>query len=85
MTWQHLQQGGAELGWEFYGPVLIFVLLTGLGVPVWATIGEPVDVPRKAEDAEALRDTVQSLTDKAAAARDEAPYPGIRRYRPPSE
>ena len=39
MTWQHLQQGGAELGWEFYGPVLIFVLLTGLGVPVWATIG----------------------------------------------
>ncbi len=39
MTWQHLQQGGAELGWEFYGPVLIFVLLTALGVPIWATIG----------------------------------------------
>lgn len=39
MTWQHLQQAGVELGWDFYGPVIIFVLLTGLGVPVWATIG----------------------------------------------
>ncbi|MDZ7708859.1 MAG: TRAP transporter large permease [Roseovarius sp.] len=29
----------AELGWDFYGPVLIFVLLVALAVPVWAAIG----------------------------------------------
>ena len=28
-----------ELGWDFYGPVLIFVLLVALAVPVWAAIG----------------------------------------------
>jgi len=27
------------LGWSFYGPVLLFVLLIALGVPVWVTIG----------------------------------------------
>ncbi|MDP3033265.1 MAG: TRAP transporter large permease [Rhodocyclaceae bacterium] len=27
------------LGWSFYGPVLIFVGLTALGVPVWVSIG----------------------------------------------
>lgn len=27
------------LGWSFYGPVLIFVALTALGVPVWVSIG----------------------------------------------
>ncbi|MEM7777081.1 MAG: TRAP transporter large permease subunit, partial [Pseudomonadota bacterium] len=39
MVWQHLQQGNVELGWDFYGPVLLFVVLCGLGVPVWAGIG----------------------------------------------
>ncbi|MCB9598213.1 MAG: 1-acyl-sn-glycerol-3-phosphate acyltransferase [Sandaracinaceae bacterium] len=38
--------------------------------PVWATIGEPVDVPRKADQQEALRSVVQSLADRSAAARD---------------
>jgi C4-dicarboxylate transporter, DctM subunit len=28
-----------ELGWDFYLPVLIFVALCGLAVPVWASIG----------------------------------------------
>lgn len=28
-----------ELGWSFYGPVLIFVVLIALGVPVWVAIG----------------------------------------------
>jgi tripartite ATP-independent transporter DctM subunit len=27
------------LGWDFYGPVLIFVAMIALGVPVWAAIG----------------------------------------------
>lgn len=39
MLWQNLQQQAVELGWDFYGPVLIFVLFIALGVPVWATIG----------------------------------------------
>ncbi|MCR9178093.1 MAG: TRAP transporter large permease [Alphaproteobacteria bacterium] len=34
-----LQQQTVELGWYFYGPVLLFVLLVVLGVPVWAAIG----------------------------------------------
>ncbi|MCA9608685.1 MAG: 1-acyl-sn-glycerol-3-phosphate acyltransferase [Myxococcales bacterium] len=38
--------------------------------PVWATIGEPVDVPRKAEQQESLREIVQGLAHKSAAARD---------------
>ncbi len=37
--WQQLQQQGAEIGWDFYGPVLVFVALIVLGVPVWAAIG----------------------------------------------
>ena len=28
-----------DLDWSFYGPVLIFVALIGLGVPVWVAIG----------------------------------------------
>ncbi|MEO0810235.1 MAG: TRAP transporter large permease subunit, partial [Pseudomonadota bacterium] len=39
MMWQHVQQGGVELGWDFYGPVILFVVLAALGVPVWAAIG----------------------------------------------
>jgi tripartite ATP-independent transporter DctM subunit len=39
MLWQNLQQQTVELGWDFYGPVLIFVLLCALGIPIWAAIG----------------------------------------------
>ncbi len=39
MLWQQLQDQTVELGWDFYGPVLIFVGLIALAVPVWAAIG----------------------------------------------
>lgn len=39
MLWNQLQQPIVELGWSFYGPVLLFVGLIALGVPVWAAIG----------------------------------------------
>ncbi len=39
MLWQQLQQQTVELGWDFYGPVLLFLGLIILGVPVWAAIG----------------------------------------------
>ena len=39
MLWQQLQQQTIELGWDFYGPVLVFALFCLLGVPVWASIG----------------------------------------------
>ncbi|MTI43134.1 tripartite ATP-independent transporter DctM subunit [Roseibium hamelinense] len=39
MLWQHLEPQTIELGWDFYGPVLLFVLLVALAVPVWAAIG----------------------------------------------
>lgn len=39
MLWQQLQNQAVILGWEFYGPVLIFVGLIALAVPVWAAIG----------------------------------------------
>ena len=38
MLWQTLQQS-VELGWSFYLPVILFVALCALGVPVWASIG----------------------------------------------
>lgn len=38
MLWNHLNQT-VELGWSFYGPVLLFVFLLVVGVPVWASIG----------------------------------------------
>ncbi|MBJ3761949.1 TRAP transporter large permease [Maribius pontilimi] len=38
MLWNQLNQT-IELGWDFYGPVLIFVALVALAVPVWAAIG----------------------------------------------
>ncbi len=38
MYWQQVQQT-VELGWGFYGPVLVFVMFCLLGVPVWASIG----------------------------------------------
>ena len=40
--------------------------------PVWAAIGEPVAVPRKAPDQEELREYVQELAHRAADARDRA-------------
>ncbi len=33
------EEAALVLGWSFYGPVLIFVALTLLGVPVWVSIG----------------------------------------------
>jgi tripartite ATP-independent transporter DctM subunit len=38
MLWQQLNQT-VELGWDFYVPVLMFVALIVLAVPVWAAIG----------------------------------------------
>ena len=39
MLWNQMNQEAAEIGWDFYGPVLFFILLIALGVPVWASIG----------------------------------------------
>ena len=39
MLWQQLSEPVVELGWSFYGPVLLFLALIALGVPVWAAIG----------------------------------------------
>lgn len=39
MIWQQLQEQSIDLGWEFYGPVLVIVALIALAVPVWAAIG----------------------------------------------
>ena len=39
MLWNQLQDQAVVLGWDFYGPVLLFVLLVALAVPVWASIG----------------------------------------------
>lgn len=38
MLWNTLNQA-VELGWDFYIPVLIFVVLCAMAVPVWASIG----------------------------------------------
>ena len=39
MMWQTLQQTDLILGWDFYGPVILFVFLVAMAVPVWAAIG----------------------------------------------
>ena len=39
MVWNQIQQGAQSIGWDFYGSVILFVLLIALGVPVWAAIG----------------------------------------------
>lgn len=39
MLWQQLEQQTVELGWDFYVPIMVFVLLIALAVPVWASIG----------------------------------------------
>ncbi|MFK7986983.1 MAG: lysophospholipid acyltransferase family protein [Sandaracinaceae bacterium] len=41
----------------------------GASTPVWATLGEPADVPRTADDEAKLRDVVQALVDRSVAAR----------------
>ncbi len=39
MLWSQIEQEAVSIGWEFYGPVLLFVALVALAVPVWAAIG----------------------------------------------
>ncbi len=39
MLWQQMQNQAVILGWDFYVPVIVFVVLIALAVPVWASIG----------------------------------------------
>ena len=39
MNYLMLAQQTIELGWDFYLPLILFVLFIALGVPVWASIG----------------------------------------------
>ena len=39
MLWNQMQQAHQEIGWDFYGPVIFFVVLVALGVRIWAAIG----------------------------------------------
>lgn len=39
MLWQQLENQTVILGWDFYIPILAFVILLALAVPVWAAIG----------------------------------------------
>lgn len=39
MLWNQMQQQTIELGWDFYVPVSMFVILVALAIPVWAAIG----------------------------------------------
>ena len=39
MLWNQFDQETVAIGWTFYGPVLFFVVLIALGVPIWAAIG----------------------------------------------
>jgi len=39
MLWQQMQQQTIELGWEFYGPVMLIVGLIVMAVPVWVALG----------------------------------------------
>lgn len=39
MLWNTLEPQTVELGWDFFGPVILFVVLIALAVPVWAAIG----------------------------------------------
>lgn len=38
MLWNQ-QLNTVELGWDFYAPVILFVILCALAIPVWAAIG----------------------------------------------
>jgi hypothetical protein len=42
MLWNTVAQT-VELGWDFYVPVILFVALIALAVPVWAAIGSLCD------------------------------------------
>lgn len=33
------EQFTVDLGWDFYGPLMVFFILIALGVPIWACIG----------------------------------------------
>ena len=39
MLFPTLQDQTVVLGWDFYGPVLLFVVLCALAIPIWASIG----------------------------------------------
>ena len=39
MLWSQLQDQAVTLGWDFYLPVIMFVVLCALAVPVWVSIG----------------------------------------------
>ena len=39
MLWNQLAQEAPQIGWDFYGPVILFVVMIGLGVPIWSAIG----------------------------------------------
>lgn len=39
MLWDQMQQDIPEIGWDFYGPVILFLIMIGLAVPIWAAIG----------------------------------------------
>ncbi len=39
MLWNQLQNQAVVLGWDFYIPVLLFIGLVALAVPIWAAIG----------------------------------------------
>jgi C4-dicarboxylate transporter DctM subunit len=39
MLWQQIQEQTVDLGWEFYGPVILMIALIALAVPVWAALG----------------------------------------------
>lgn len=39
MMWTQMGAQTVELGWDFYGSVIMFIVLVALAVPVWAAIG----------------------------------------------
>mgnify|MGYP001954807406 CR=1 FL=1 len=39
MLYGQLTQDIPDIGWDFYGPVLLFLVLIALAVPIWAAIG----------------------------------------------
>lgn len=39
MLWSQFEEESVAIGWTFYGPMLFFVALIALGVPIWAAIG----------------------------------------------
>lgn len=39
MLWHTLQEQTVQLGWSFYGPIIIFVFFCAIGIPIWAAIG----------------------------------------------